>query len=349
MTPVLQQFELSDRTALITGSNADRRAMVFALAGLLTRTADVRAQPVAKLYRVGFLGGLGPTAPASKQLFDAFFDGMRDLGYVEGQNFVFEGRYYGMDTDRLPALADELVRAKVDVIVAGASPAPEAAQRATATIPIVMAIHGDPVGSGLAFSLAKPGKNVTGVSTLNPDLGGKRLQLLKEAHPSLARVAVLVDPSVPTAALELRHTENAARSMKLQWQVVEVRAAGDFERAFAAMAKGRAEGMVVIGGNLYFAHRARIVELAAQHRLPSIFAIRQFAEAGGLMAYGSDTRESFRRAASYVDKILKGAKPEDLPIEQSTKFQLVINLKTARALALTMPPSLMARADELIE
>jgi putative tryptophan/tyrosine transport system substrate-binding protein len=187
-----------------------------------------------------------------------------------------------------------------------------------------------PVGAGLAQSLARPGKNATGLSTLNADLGGKRLQLLKEALPRLSSVAVLLDPSVPIAALELRQTKAAARSMQLQMQVVEARAVADLEPAFAAMA-------------------ARIVELAAQRRLPAIYAIKQFAECGGLMAYGTDTRESFRRAAAYVDKILKGARPGDLPIEQAAKFQLVINLRTAKALALTMPPSLMARADELIE
>jgi putative tryptophan/tyrosine transport system substrate-binding protein len=328
---------------------ADRRTTVLALAGLLPWPAAVRAQPPAKVHRVGFLGGLPPTAPQSKHLFDAFFDGMRALGYVEGRNFVFVGRYYGMDTDRLSALAAELVQAQVDVIVAGASPAPEAAHRATATIPIVTAIHGDPVGSGLALSLAKPGKNVTGVSTLTPDLGGKRLQLLKEARPGLSRAAVLLDPSVPTAALEMPYVEDAARSLKVELLVAEVRAAGDFERAFAAMVKGRAEGLVTVGGNLYFAHRARIVELAAQHRLPSIFAVRAFADAGGLMAYGADTADSFRRAAAYVDKILRGARPGDLPIEQATKLQLVVNLRTARALGLTLPPSLLARADEIIE
>lgn len=328
---------------------ADRRTTLLALAGLLLWRGAVRAQPTAKVHRIGFLGGLPPTAPQSKHLFDAFFGGMRALGYVEGRNFVFEGRYYGMDTDRLPALAAELVQAQVDVIVAGASPAPEAAHRATATIPIVTAIHGDPVGSGLALSLAKPGKNVTGVSTLTPDLGGKRLQLLKEARPGLSRAAVLLDPSVQTAALEMPNIEDAAASLKVELLVAEVRAADDFERAFAVMAKGRAEGLVTVGGNLYFAHRARIVELAAQHRLPSTFAVRAFADAGGLMAYGADIAESFRRAAAYVDKILRGGRPGDLPIEQATKLQLVINLRTARTLGLKLSPSLLARADEIIE
>jgi putative ABC transport system substrate-binding protein len=270
----------------------------------------------------------------------------RELGYVEGQNILIEGRYYGDRSERLPALAAELVRLKVDVIVAGAPPAPEAAQRATATIPIVMANHPDPVGSGLVASLARPGGNVTGLSSLTPELVGKRLQLLKEAVPGISRVAVLSNPTIPTVRLDLRAAEVAARSLKVQLQVLEARAPSDF--ASAAMTKDRAGALIVLGGPMFFGHRTRIVELAAQSRLPAMYGQKEYAEAGGLMAYGVNTRESFGRAATYVDKIPKGAKPGDLPIEQPTKFDFVVNLKTAKALGLTIPPSLLLRADEVI-
>jgi putative ABC transport system substrate-binding protein len=270
-------------------------------------------------------------------------------GYVEGQNILIEGRYYGDRTERLPALAAELVRLNVDVIVAGAPPAPEAAQRATSTIPIVMASHADPVGSGLVVSLARPGRNVTGLSALSPELVGKRLQLLKEAVPRISRVAVLSNPTIPSHALELREAEVAARSLKVQLQVLQARAPSDFASAFSAMTKDRAGGLIALGGSMFFAHRTRIVELAAQSRLPAMYGVKEYAEAGGLMTYGVNLRESFRRAATYVDRILKGAKPGDLPIEQPTKFEFVVNLKTATALGLTIPPSLLLRADQVIE
>ena len=251
------------------------------------------------------------------------------MGYVDGQNILIEGRYYGNRIERLPALAAELVQLKVDVIVAGAAPAPEAVQHATSTIPIVMAYHPDPVGSGLAASLARPGGNVTGMSLLSPELIGKQLQLLKETVPGISRVAVLSNPTVPSNALLLKEADIAARSMNMQLQVLQVPAPGDFARAFSAMTKDRPGGLIVLGGAMFFAERARIAELAAQGHLPSMYSVKQFAEAGGLMTYGPSNRESFRRAATYVDKILKGAKPGDLPIEQPTKFDLIINLKTA--------------------
>jgi putative ABC transport system substrate-binding protein len=274
---------------------------------------------------------------------------MRELGYAKGQKILVEGRWYGDQTDRLPALAAELVRLKVDVIVAGAPPAPEAAQRAASTIPIVMAIHNDPVGSGLVASLAKPGRNVTGLSTLSPELVGKRLQLLKEAVPAISRVAVLWNPTVTIQAVELREAKVAARSMKVQLQVLEARAPSDFSGAFSAMTKERTGGVIIITSSMFYAERTRIAELAAQSRVPAIYSVKEFAEAGGLMTYGINIGESFRRAATYVDKILKGAKPGDLPIEQATKFELVLNLKTAKALGLTIPPSLLGRADEVIQ
>jgi len=211
-----------------------------------------------------------------------------------------------------------------------------------------MAIHNDPVGSGLVASLAKPGRNVTGLSTLSPELVGKRLQLLKEAAPAISRVAVLSNPTVTNQAVELREAKFAARSMKVQLQVLEARAPRDFSGAFSAMTKERAGGVIILTSSMFYAERTRIAELAAQSRVPAIYSVKEFAEAGGLMTYGIKIGESFRRAATYVDKILKGAKPGDLPIEQATKFELVINLKTAKALGLTIPPSLLGRGDEVI-
>ena len=316
---------------------------------LVTAPLMADAQPAAKVYRIGLLGGYSPTSNEASHLWEGFFQGLRELGYVEGKNVLIEGRFYGDRTERLPTLAAELVRIKVDVIVAGAPPAPEAAQRATSTIPIVMTNHFDPVGSGLVASLARPGRNVTGLSSLSPELVGKRLQLLKEAVPGISRVAVLSDPAVPINALLLRATEVAARSLKVQLQVLEARVPSDFASAFSAMTKDRAGALIALGGNMFFAHRTRIAELAAQSRLPAMYGVKEFAEAGGLMAYGVNTRESFRRAATYVDKILKGAKPGNLAIEQPTKFELVVNLKTAKALGLTIPPSLLLQADRVIE
>ncbi len=327
-----------------------RRAFIGALAGAsFAVPLAAGAQQAAKVYRLGLLGGSPPNSPGGRRAWEGFFQGMRELGYVEGQNILVEGRWYGERTDRLPVLAAELVRLNVDVIVAGAAPAPEAAQRATSTIPIVMANHNDPVGSGLVASLPRPGRNVTGVSTLSPELVGKRLQLLKEAIPGLSRVAVLSNPTIPSQALELREAKVAAGSLKVQLQLLEARAPADFAGAFSAMTKERAGGVIILTSSMFYAERARIAELAAQSRVPAIYGVKEFAETGGLMAYGINIHESFRRAATYVDKILKGAKPGDLPVEQPTKFELVINLTTAKALGLTIPQSLLARTDEVIQ
>jgi putative ABC transport system substrate-binding protein len=327
-----------------------RRAFLGTLAGcLLAAPRTAAAQPAAKVYRLGLLGGSPPNSPGGRRAWEGFFQGMRELGYVEGQNILVEGRFYGDHTERLPALAAEIVRLKVDVIVAGAAPAPEAAQRATSTIPIVMAIHTDPVGSGLVASLAKPEKNVTGLSTLGPELVGKRLQLLKEVVPGISRVAVLSNPTDTTQALLLREAQVAARSLKVRLQVLEARAPSDFASAFSAMTKERAGGVIIITSSMFYDQRTRIAEFAARSRLPAIYSVKEYTEAGGLMAYGVNLGESFRRAATYVDKILKGARPADLPVEQPTKFDLVINLKTAKALGLTIPPALLQRADEVIQ
>jgi len=328
----------------------DRRAFIAIVGGsIIAVPLAAETQPAAKVFRIGLLGSSSPTDPAASRIWEEFFQGLRELGYVEGQNILIEGRFYGDRTERLPALAVELVRLKVDVIVAQGPPAPEAAQRATSTIPIVMTVHQDPVGSGLVASLARPGRNVTGLSVLTTELVGKRLQLLKEAVPGLSRVAVLWDPTHPTATLQLREAEVAARSLKLQLQVLEARAPDDLARAFSAMRNGQAGGLIFLGGLMFFDQRTRIVELAAQSRLPAIYGARENAEAGGLMAYGPSVRESYRRAATYVDKILKGAKPAELPVEQPSKLELIINLKSAKALGLTIPQSLLLRADQVIQ
>jgi putative ABC transport system substrate-binding protein len=307
----------------------------------------VQAQPAAKVYRIGILAGSPPNSPEASHVWEGFFQGLRELGYVEGVNFVIEGRYYEERIERLPALAAELVRLPVDVIVAGAAPAPETAKRATSMIPIVMANHGDPVGSGLVASFARPGENVTGLSMANVELFGKRLQLLKEALPRLSRVAVLSNPNNPQNALELRAVEGAAQSLQVQVQILEARAPSEFAGVFSAATKGRADALMVLGGSMFFAERVRLAELAAKSRLPAMYVVREYAEVGGLMAYGVNLRESFRRAATYVDKILRGAKPGDLPVEQPTKFDVVVNLRTAKALGVSIPPAVLVRAETI--
>ena len=327
----------------------DRRTWLVGFLGVVAAPVVAQAQPPAKVARIGILSGSSPTSAEASLVWEGFFQGLRELGYVEGQNIVIEGRYYGDRIERLPALAADLARLQVDVIVAGAPPAPEVAKRATSTIPIVMANHSDPVGSGLVASLARPGGNVTGLSMLSPALRGKQLQLLKEALPRVISVAVL-NPTIPIHALDLRELEVAARSVTVQLQVVEARAPSEFTEAFSLATKKRAGALLVLGGSsMFFAHRATLVELAAKNRLPAMYGVREFAEAGGLMAYATNLRDSFRLAAGYVDRILKGAKPGDLPIQQPTKFELVINLRTAKTLGLTIPHSVLALADEIIQ
>ena len=325
-----------------------RRALLAGTLGLLAAPIAAVAQSPARVHRIGLLGGAAPTSPEASHLWGAFLQGLRDLGYVDGQNAVIEGRWYGDRTDLVPVLASELVRLPVDVIVAGTAPAPEAAKQATSTIPIVMLSHPDPVGSGLVASLARPGGNVTGLSSLSPELRGKQIQLLKEALPNLSRVAILSNPSIPSHTMDVKETEVAARALKMRLQVLEVRAPGELAGAFSAATKERAGALVVLSGTIFFAHRTRIVELATQSRLPAMYSWRENAEAGGFMVYGPSLRDNWRRAAWYVDRILKGAKPGDLPVEQPTKLELVINLKAASALGVTFPPAVLARADEII-
>jgi len=280
---------------------------------------------------------------------EAFRQGLRELGYTEGQHLVIETRHAAMRPALLPDLAANLVLSKVDVIVAAGDPAIYAARHATSTIPIVMVAGADPVGSGLVASLARPGGNLTGSSALSPELSGKRLQLLTEALPGVSRVAVLWNPADPAKALDVRETQAAGQALGVQLQLLEVRGPEEFESAFAAMTRDRAEALITLGDPLTVSHRMRIVDLAAKSRLPTMYDVREFVEAGGLMAYGPSLPDLFRRAAAYVDKILKGAKPGTLPVEQPMKFELIINLKTAKALGLTIPQSVLFLADQVIQ
>jgi putative ABC transport system substrate-binding protein len=324
-----------------------REFLSTATLGLCATPLAAGAQVPPKVSRIGVLGG---TPPEVSPVLREFFKRLRELGYVEGRNVVIEGRYYGDRVDRLPALAGELVQIPVDVIVAGAAPAPEAAKGATSAIPIVMAgVHPDPVERGLVASLARPGGNVTGLAFGASELRGKQLQLLKETVPKLERVAVLSDPINPLHAHELRGVEVAARALNVRLHVLEVRGPSEFAEAFSVATRERAGALMVLGGSMLFTPRARLAELATRSRLPAMLTGRDSVEAGGLMAYGVDVGAGFRRAADYVDRILKGAKPADLPVEQPTQFEFVINLRTAKALRLTIPPAILARADVVIQ
>ena len=326
----------------------DRRTFVCTAAGvLLAKASPANAQPAKKVPRIGVLYGSTPTAVSES--VEAFKQGLRELGYVEGQNIVVERRYGEARPERTAEVAAELVRLKVDVIVTSTDVAIAAVKQQTRTIPIVMAGSTDPVGTGFVASLARPGGNVTGLSNISPELNAKRLELLTEAVPGLSRVAIMWNPDVRGAVLDYKETDRASRSLRLQLRSVEVSVADDFERAFSELTTGRAEALMVVTSSLSFAIRDQLASLALKHRLPSMYGAREYAYAGGLMAYGQSNAERWRRAATYVDKILKGAKPGDLPVEQPTKFELVINLKTAKALGLTLPPSLLRRADEVIQ
>ncbi len=328
----------------------DRRTFLGILAsGLLTPPLAAEAQSAGKVYRIGYLSS-GSATTSNPHVTEAFRQGLHELGWVEGQNVVIEYRWAEGRLDRLPDLAAELVRLKVDVIVASPTPGALAAKNATGTVPIVAVSLTHPVELGLVASLARPGGNVTGVSySVGADIFGKDLALLKEVVPRIGRVAVLSNPDSPARPLTIRNVKDAARSLGLQLQLLEARGPEGFDGAFAAMAKERVGALFVVQDPAFIPHRARLVELAAKSRLPSIFTQREDAEAGGLMSYGPSLSDLYRRAASFVDKILKGAKPGDLPVEQPTKFELVINRKTAKALGLTIPPSLLQRADQVIE
>jgi len=300
------------------------------------------AQQVAKIWRIGFVGGSRSTIGPFIQAFER---GLRELGYVDGQNIAI----VFLKNEQLPRLTDELVRLKIDVLVAATSQPALAAKNATTTIPIVMVNVAGPVENGLVASLARPGGNVTGLSRSTLDIIDKNLQLLAEAVPSVVRVAVLSNPTHPLHPTLLKSAKRAAESLKLQLKTVEAGAPNELEGAFSAIARERVSALLVLADGMFWAERTRIANLALKHQLPSMFGNTEHAEAGGLMSYAPSSVEPYRRAASYVDKILKGAKPADLPVEQPTKFELVINLKTARALGLTIPQTLLLRADQLIE
>jgi putative ABC transport system substrate-binding protein len=307
----------------------------------------VRAQAPARLRRIGLLSPNSPSVAAPWQ--QAFRLGLRDLGWVEGKNISIDYRYAEGKSDRLRDLAAELVRLRVDIIVVSAATDALAAQKATRTIPIVVASTGDPVAEGLVESLARPGGNITGLSQMVPELGGKRLELLKEIVPKLSRVAVLWNPQGVASTLNWKELQSPARQLDVQLHSLEVRSPKDLDQAFEEATRARAGALFVMPDPVLTANLKRIVGRAAKSRLPSIFHRSEFADAGGLVTYGADRADLYRRAATYVDKILKGAKPGDLPIDRATKFELVVNLKTAKALGLTIPQSVLRRADRVIE
>ena len=320
--------------------------LLISLALASVHLAAAAAQQLKKVPRIGFLTASSASSQASR--LDAFRQGLRELGYVEGKNIVIEYRY-AEGLDRLPALAAELVRLKVDIIVTGGAAGTRTAKAATATIPIVMTQDPDPVGSGFVASLARPGGNITGLSTLAPDLSGKQLELLKEIVPKLSRVAVLGDSNFPGNAEARREAELAAGAFKVQLQYLDVRSHDDIEALFRAASKERPDAILLLSSSLVFSQRTNIAQLASKMRLPVMYYAAEFVEDGGLMCYAASRADSFRRAATYVDKILKGAKPADLPVEQPMKFELVINLKTAKQIGLTIPQSVLYRADKVIK
>jgi len=325
-----------------------RRFLRTVSASLLAAPLGAEAQPTEKLPRVGILSPGSGSDPFVQPFLDVFRRGLRELGYVEGQTISLEYRWAEGRYDRLPDLATELVHLKVDVIVAVAL-AIRAAKRATQTIPIVIAAADDPIVTGLVVSLARPGGNITGVSMNAHDLVGKQLQLLREVVPKVSLVAVLWDPANPAHTPQLREAEAAAQTLGVRLHPLRAQNSEEIDRAFAATKTEHVGALLVLADSMFLFQRDRIASLAAKDRLPAVYGLRWHAEAGGLMAYGANQLVQSRRLAVYVDKILKGAKPGDLPIEQATQFELVINLKTAKALGLTIPPSLLARADQVIE
>jgi putative tryptophan/tyrosine transport system substrate-binding protein len=319
-------------------------ALLLAL-GLFAAPLGVEAQPPSRVYRIGYLG----TDPPPAEWWEALLDGLRERGYREGWNLIFERRFTEGHAERFPEFAAELVRLRVDCIIVPTTPAALAAKHATQTIPIVIPTAIDPVGAGLVESLARPGGNLTGLSALGPELMGKRLELLQEVVPGMTRVAVLWNAANPANAAAWHETQAAARALGLRLDAQEVRGSQDLEGAFARTAQARPEALLVLSDALLGMHRPHIVAFATQQHLPSMFASGEWVVAGGLMSYGPSTPDLFRRAATYVDKILKGTMPGDLPMEQPMKFELVLNLKTAQALGLTIPAIVLFRADEVIQ
>jgi putative ABC transport system substrate-binding protein len=325
----------------------DRRTLLVGSIGLLAAPLAAEAQPAGKVYRIGFLGSTSP-AGFHAPLVETLRQGLRGLGYVEGRNLAIEYRWAEEKYDRLPDLAAELVGLKVDVIVTHGTPGSRAAQHATTTIPIVMTLSGDAVATGLVASIARPGGNITGSTFFFPELMAKRLELLKEALPRANRIAAIGNAGNPSIVPALKAMESMARSLKVDFEAVQVRHPEELADAFSSMLKRGGDGLVLIDDPMLMAHTRQLAALATRNKMPTI-GFTEYAHAGGFMAYAVNLSESWRRAAVFVDKIFKGAKPGELPIEQATRFDLVVNLATAKALGLTIPPSVLARADELIQ
>jgi putative ABC transport system substrate-binding protein len=333
-----------------TGSSKKTKIIGFTLcAMLLALSFSAQAQQPKKIRRIGFLSQYSPSDPVFVPWHQSFRQGLRDLGWIEEKNISIEYRYAEGRADRLPDFAADLVGLKVEIIVVSTAIDAQAAKNATRTVPIVMAASGDPLATGLVESLARPGGNITGLSQMSPDLAGKRLELLKEVVPKLSRVAVLWNPQTPTSALSWKEIQHPARELGIQLHSLEVRSPNDFDKAFEDATRARAGALAVMPGPLFITNLKRIAELAEKRHLPSIAHVTEFVDSGGLVAYGPDRSDLFRRAATYVDKILKGMKPADLPVEQPMKFELVFNLKTAKQIGLTIPPNVLARADKVIK
>jgi putative ABC transport system substrate-binding protein len=325
---------------------ANKRVLCLALCALLYAGFPVEAQQAGKIVRIGYLSAV--SAEVDKNRFVHFQRGMQELGYIEGKNIRIEQRYAAGKFEKLPELAAELIRLNVDVLVIFGDAAILAAKNATSTMPIVMTLHPDPVGDGIVASLARPGGNITGLSDLHTVLATKRLEILKEVVPSASRIAVFFHAANPTLLRQLKDIQELAPAFRVTILSMPVTGPADFDRAFTIMRKEGAGALMVLGSPFIGVHRRQIVEFAGKSRLPAIYTQRENSDAGGLMSYGADFQELWRRAATYVDKILKGAKPADLPVEQPTKFELVINLKTAKQIGLTIPPNVLARANRVI-
>jgi ABC-type uncharacterized transport system substrate-binding protein len=320
--------------------------LVWLVALAIAPFCPAEAQQPKKVPRIAYLGG--GSAELEKVWLDAFLHGLRELGYFEGKNIVVERRYAGGQYDKLPELATELVRLKVDVILAASTPVAHSAKEATSTIPVVMVVA-DPIGTGLVSSLAKPGGNLTGLSDFHADLITKRLEILKEVVPSASRIAVLSNPGNPSCSLQTKDLAAVAPALGVTLFAVEAKGPDDIAPAFSTMKKQRAGAVLVCGDRLFSTHRRSIFELSTQNRRPAIYSTKEYADAGGLMSYGANFPDLYRRAATYVDKILKGTKPADLPVEQPMKFEFVINLTAAKQIGLTIPPNVLARADKVIK
>jgi putative ABC transport system substrate-binding protein len=318
----------------------------IAILVLLVMPCAAAAPPPSTVHRIGFLWNASPSF--TRHLLEAFRHGLHERGYMEGTHFTIESRYAEGDPTRLPGLADELVALQVAVIVTAGSQAIQAVKQATSTIPVVIAASSDPVEMGFVTSLARPGENLTGLSLSAPELSGKRLELLKEAVPAIAHVAVLAHPANPSNAAQMREIGRAAQALQMQLHLVEVRGPQELDNAFSAIRHVPVDALLVLLDPLFMQQRARLVELTAMSRLPAMYGFREDVEMGALMAYGPSFPDLFRRAATYVDKILQGAKPGDLPVEQPTKYELILNLKTAKELGITLPPTLLILADEVI-